>query len=85
AGIRVVLVDDHEMVRAGIRTILEKESRIEIVGEANNGRSAIDCVRALKPDVVMMDISMPELNGVEATRQLLAEQPDIKVIALSGH
>jgi DNA-binding NarL/FixJ family response regulator len=84
-AIRVLLVDDHEMIRAGIRSILEKESLIQIVGEACNGRKAIEAVRALLPDVVLMDIGMPELNGVEATRQILGERPETRVIAVAGH
>jgi two-component system response regulator NreC len=84
-GIRILLADDHQMVREGIRSLLEKESNIEIVGEAEEGRKAVELVRKLQPDVVIMDITMPNLNGVDATRQIVTESPQIKVIALSMH
>jgi DNA-binding NarL/FixJ family response regulator len=80
--VRIVLVDDHKIVRDGLRAILEKESFVEVVGEAQDGRSAIEMVRALAPDVVIMDIAMPDMNGIEATRRICAETP-AKVIALS--
>ncbi len=82
---KILLADDHQMVREGIRSLLEKESDIEIVGEAEEGRKAVHLVRKLQPDVVIMDITMPNLNGVEATRQIVGEYPDIKIIALSMH
>lgn len=82
---RILLADDHQMVREGLRSLLEKESDIEIVGEAEEGRQAVHLVRKLQPDVVVMDITMPNLNGVEATRQIATEFPQIKVIALSMH
>lgn len=84
-SIRILLADDHQMVREGIRSLLEKESDIEIVGEAEEGRKAVEHVRELQPDVVVMDITMPNLNGVDATRQIVTEFPQIKVIALSMH
>jgi two-component system response regulator NreC len=84
-SIRILLADDHQMVREGIRSLLEKESNIEIVGEAEEGRKAVELVRKLQPDVVIMDITMPNLNGVDATRQIVTESPQIKVIALSMH
>lgn len=83
--IRILLADDHQMVREGIRSLLEKESNIEIVGEAEEGRKAVELVRKLQPDVVIMDITMPNLNGVDATRRIVTESPQIKVIALSMH
>ena len=82
---RILLADDHQMVREGIRSLLEKESDIEIVGEAEEGRKAVHLARKLQPDVVLMDITMPKLNGVEATGQIISEFPQTKVIALSMH
>lgn len=82
--VRLLLVDDHEIVRAGLRTLLERESDFEVVGEAINGRTAVERVRELAPHVVVMDVSMPELNGIDATRQLVAADPDVKVIGLSA-
>lgn len=82
---RILLADDHQMVREGIRSLLEKESDFEIVGEAEEGRKAVRLARKLHPDVVIMDITMPNLNGVDATRQIVGEYPDIKIIALSMH
>ncbi|MGD9148458.1 MAG: response regulator, partial [Anaerolineae bacterium] len=81
----VLLVDDHPLFRKGIRFLLEGEGDIRIAGEAGDGQAAIDMVRELHPDVVIMDITMPELNGVEATQQILAESPEAKIITLSMH
>jgi DNA-binding NarL/FixJ family response regulator len=83
--ITVLLADDHQMVREGLRKILESEADIEIVGEAANGRKAVAMVRKLRPTVVVMDIAMPLLNGLEASRQLLAAVPETKVLILSAH
>lgn len=85
AKIRVAVVDDHAVVREGIRLILSRESDIEIVGEASNGREALDLVQATKPDVVVMDISMPEMGGTEATRRLKEAWPEVNVLALTMH
>ena len=82
---RVLLADDHKMVRDGLRSLLEKQSDMEVVAEAENGRKAVRLAQERRPEVVIMDISMPDLNGIEATRQMIAAQPDIKVIALSMH
>ncbi len=84
-SIRILIADDHQMLREGLRAILEKDENLEIVGEASDGRTAVEMARRLLPDVVAMDISMPDLNGVEATRQIKAEDPAVKVIALSRH
>jgi two-component system, NarL family, response regulator NreC len=81
---RILLCDDHRMMRDGLRAILEKEG-LEVVGECANGRDAVAMAAELRPDVVVMDISMPELNGIDATRLLLAGAPDTKVIGLSMH
>lgn len=84
-SIRILLADDHRMVREGLRSLLEKEDDIEVVGEAEEGRKAVELVRELQPDVVVMDITMPNLNGVDATRQIVNEFPQTKIIALSMH
>ena len=84
-SIRVILVDDHRILRHGLRSLLEKERDMEVVAEAANGREAVQLVRELRPDVIVMDLSMPDLNGIEATRQVLEENPDVKVLALSMH
>lgn len=83
--IRVLLVDDHQMMRQGLRALLSAETDIEIVGEAADGRTALDLVRTLLPDVVVMDIGMPDLNGIEATRQIRTQHPKVRVVALSTH
>jgi len=84
-GIRVLLVDDHKIVRDGLRSMLAKQMDIEVVGEADNGRDAITATRENRPDVVIMDIGMRELNGIDATRQLVAEFHSVRVVALSMH
>jgi DNA-binding NarL/FixJ family response regulator len=80
-----LLVDDHAMIRAGLRKLLEAEQGLQVVGEASNGRAAVEMTRELQPDVVVMDIRMPDLNGVDATRQAIAARPDVKIIALSAN
>src|SRR5512140_462127 len=83
--ITVLLAEDHQMVREGFRSLLEHERDIEVVGEAGDGREAVRLARALHPAVVVMDIAMPLLNGLEATRQIRKDFPDIKVLMLSAH
>lgn len=83
--LRVVLADDHALFREGLRAILETKADARVVGEAGNGRAAVELVRALAPDVVVMDIGMRDLNGIEATRQIKAQSPRVGVIALSTH
>ena len=83
--IRVLLADDHQIVRQGLREMLEKESDLVVVGEAAEGREALRAAHELHPNVVVMDIGMPGLNGIEAARQLANTQPEIKVIGLSIH
>jgi two-component system, NarL family, response regulator NreC len=82
---RVLLVDDHQMVREGLRAILERDEGCTVVGEAASGREAVQLARTLKPDVVVMDVAMSDLNGIEATRQILAETPGARIVALSSH
>jgi DNA-binding NarL/FixJ family response regulator len=82
-GIRVVLADDHAVVRDGLRALLEANPDIKVVGDAADGRQVIAYVEQLQPDVVVMDINMPGLNGIEATRQILERLPEVRVIILS--
>ncbi len=83
--IRILLADDHKIVRQGFRSLIDKHADMEVVGETDDGRTAIKLSQDLHPDVVIMDVSMPGLNGIEATRQITTETPGIKVIALSMH
>lgn len=83
--IRLVLVDDHELMRQGLRALVDGHKGVEVVGEANDGRAALALVRTLSPDIVVMDVAMKDMNGIEATRQIRAESPATKVIALSSH
>jgi len=85
SAIRVLLVEDHTLVREGIRSLLDSIKDVEVVGEAANGRDALRKTRQLAPEVVLMDISMPELNGMEATARLAKSCPDSKVLMLSMH
>ncbi len=82
-AIKVLIADDHQIVRQGLRTLLEREPDLEVVAEAENGRSTVRLVREKHPEVVIMDVAMPDLNGIEATRQIISEMPKVKVIALS--
>ena len=84
-GIRVLLVDDHAMFRAGIKALLEVDGRITVVGEASTGDEGVDRARELKPDVVVMDLSMPDSNGLEATRRIVALELDTNVLVLTVH
>ena len=84
-SIKILLADDHRIMRSGLRSLLDKEPDMEVVAEADNGRMTVQLARKLSPDVVIMDITMPDLNGIEATRQILSETPDVKVVALSMH
>ncbi len=82
-AINVVLADDHAIVRDGLRALLEANPEIKVVGDASNGRQVLEEVNQLQPDVVIMDISMPGLSGIDATREMLKEHPDVRVIILS--
>lgn len=84
-GIRVLLADDHQLVRAGLRELLQGLGDIQVVGEASNGREALQMAQTLRPDVVLMDIGMHELNGLEATARVSRDFPDVRVIILSMH
>ena len=83
--IKVLLAEDHQIVRDGLRALIEKQNDIQVVAEADNGRLAMKLVHKHKPDIIVMDINMPELNGIDATRLILAEEPQVRVIALSMH
>jgi DNA-binding NarL/FixJ family response regulator len=83
--ITVLLAEDHQIVREGFRSLLKHEDDIEVVGEAETGRQAVQLNRKLRPDVIVMDIAMPLLNGLEATRQILKEFPGTKILILSAH
>ena len=83
--IRILLADDHAVVRQGFRMILGSQPDMEIVGEAGNGREAVELAAALAPDVAVMDVAMPELNGIEATRRIASGSPKTRVLALSMH
>ncbi len=83
--IRILLADDHAVVRQGFKMILAEQPDMEIVGEAGNGREALALAESLKPDIVVMDVAMPELNGIEATRRMGESVPHARVVALSMH
>lgn len=82
---RVLLVDDHKILREGLRTLLEREDDIQIIGEADNGRASVKLASELAPDVVIMDLAMPDLNGIDATRRITETEPKARVLALSMH
>jgi DNA-binding NarL/FixJ family response regulator len=81
--IRVLLVDDDDLMRAGLKAVLSSDERVEVVGEAGNGREAVAKVRTLRPELVLMDVRMPDLDGIAATREILAVSPDVKVVILT--
>lgn len=82
---KILLADNHKLFSEGLRVLLEKQPHMEIVGQATNGREAVRLCLELSPDLVVMDVGMPELNGIEATRQIKAEMPAVKVLAVSMH
>ena len=81
--VRVLLVDDDDLMRAGLRAVLSSDSRVEVVGEAGSGRAAVERVRALRPDLVLMDVRMPDLDGIAATREVTSASPEVKVVILT--
>jgi two-component system, NarL family, response regulator NreC len=85
SDIKVLLVDDHQILREGLKMVLDAQPGIAVIGEAGDGRQAIEMVEALHPDVVVMDIAMPNMNGAEATRQITHRYPDVQVVILTMH
>ncbi len=83
--IKVIIADDHQIVRDGLRSLLEKEPDLEVLATVEDGRSTVRMAEELKPDVIILDVSMPELNGIESSRQILHDNPGVKIIALSMH
>lgn len=84
-SIKILLAEDHRITRQGLRSLIEKQSDMEVVAEAENGRLAVSLTREMLPDVIIMDVTMPELNGMEATKQIKSENQHAKIIALSMH
>jgi len=85
SAVRVLIVDDHAMFRSGLRALLEMEPGLKVVGEASNGRDAVRAAKDAAPDVVVMDVRLPDLNGIDTTRQILGVRPEVKVIGLSAN
>ena len=83
--IRILIADDHKIFREGLRTLLQSRGDIQVIGEADNGRTVVSLAIQLEPDIVIMDVAMPDLNGIEATRQITETRADAKVLALSMH
>ncbi len=84
-SIKILLVDDHAVLRSGLRSLITKDADMEVVAEADTGGAAVCIARETKPDVVIMDVSLPDFNGIEATRQIVCENPRVSILALSMH
>ncbi len=84
-SIKIIVVDEHKILREGLSSLINKQPNMKTIGEATDGREAIEAVKKLSPDLVLMDVTMPNLNGIEATRKIKSKNPDIEVIALSLH
>ena len=84
-SVRLIIADDHKIMREGLRALIEKEAKMSVVGEAEDGKSTVALAAKLSPHVVVMDVAMPGLNGIEATRKIVKANPRAKIIALSGH
>jgi DNA-binding NarL/FixJ family response regulator len=84
-SIKIIVVDEHKILREGLSTLIAKQPEMEIIGEATDGREAIQLLEKLVPDLILMDVTMPNLNGIEATRKIKLKNPDIEIIALSLH
>ncbi len=84
-AVRILIADDHTIMRQGLRSLVEEAENMKVINEADNGRSAVDLCKEMKPDVVIMDVGMEDLNGIEATRQIMEECPGTKVVGLSVH
>src|ERR1700732_3780115 len=84
-NIRILIADDHDVVRAGVRLLIEKQPGWEVCGEAANGREAVALAEKFQPDVAVLDITMPELNGLEAARQIKRRMPEVEVVMLTAH
>jgi len=82
-SIRIIIADDHKIMRDGLRSLIEKQHNMEIIGEAANGRTTVTLALKLSPDVIVMDVSMPDMNGIEATRKIIEKSPRVKILALS--
>jgi DNA-binding NarL/FixJ family response regulator len=83
--IRILLADDHKIIRDGLKTLIEKEAGMEVIAEAENGRKTVRLAQKLHPNVVIMDVTMPDMNGIDATRKIMEETPGVRVIGLSMH